>query len=235
MPLPSLNDIDTLLLDMDGTLLDLRFDNHFWVEHLPIRYSDIHDLAFEHANEHVETSLSAVEGTMDWYCVHHWSDHFDVDIMHLKNEVAHLVQYREGSLEFLEALKHVPDLKVYLVTDAHPKVLQLKQSITGVLDHVDHWYCSHDFGYPKRHPDFWRLLAEEIEYPAPSTLMIDDSPHVLAQSRSAGIGHQLCIEKPDSGRTHDHAHDFLLIDDLSSLTAPFSQPSASPLMDTADQ
>ncbi|HBT55971.1 MAG TPA: haloacid dehalogenase, partial [Pseudomonas sp.] len=29
------NAIDTVLLDMDGTLLDLHFDNHFWLEHMP--------------------------------------------------------------------------------------------------------------------------------------------------------------------------------------------------------
>ncbi|HNG60363.1 MAG TPA: haloacid dehalogenase, partial [Cellvibrionaceae bacterium] len=27
--------IDTLLLDMDGTLLDLHYDNYFWLEYLP--------------------------------------------------------------------------------------------------------------------------------------------------------------------------------------------------------
>lgn len=218
MQLPELENIDTLLLDMDGTLLDLRFDNHFWVEHLPIRYSDIHSLELDDANSHVESSLSAAEGTMDWYCVHHWSDHFNVDIMHLKSEVTHLVQYRPGSLEFLEALKLMPDIQVYLVTDAHPKVLELKQSITGVLDHVEKWYCSHDYGFPKRSPDFWQLLIKDINYSPNTTLMIDDSPQVLAQCREAGISHQLCITQPDSGRSHEHDHDFPLIDDLSELT-----------------
>ena len=28
--------IDTILLDMDGTLLDLGFDNFFWREHVPL-------------------------------------------------------------------------------------------------------------------------------------------------------------------------------------------------------
>lgn len=27
--------IDTVLLDMDGTLLDLHFDNHFWLSLVP--------------------------------------------------------------------------------------------------------------------------------------------------------------------------------------------------------
>ena len=34
------NDIDTVLLDMDGTLLDRHFDDHFWLDHVPKRYAD---------------------------------------------------------------------------------------------------------------------------------------------------------------------------------------------------
>ena len=98
MARPDLNDIDTLLLDMDGTLLDLRFDNHFWVDHLPERYQHIHGVNEGEAYAHVEQSLSDKEGTMDWYCVEHWSDHFDVDIMSLKYEIQHMIEFREGSL-----------------------------------------------------------------------------------------------------------------------------------------
>ena len=32
-------DIDTVLLDMDGTLLDLHYDNHFWLE--PVSYTHL--------------------------------------------------------------------------------------------------------------------------------------------------------------------------------------------------
>ena len=34
--------IDTVLLDMDGTLLDLHFDNHFWQTFVPLRYAQQH-------------------------------------------------------------------------------------------------------------------------------------------------------------------------------------------------
>jgi putative hydrolase of the HAD superfamily len=37
--------IDTVLLDMDGTLLDLRFDNWFWQELIPSRYAAAHGLS----------------------------------------------------------------------------------------------------------------------------------------------------------------------------------------------
>jgi putative hydrolase of the HAD superfamily len=31
--------IDTVLLDMDGTILDLKFDSHFWRELVPTKYA----------------------------------------------------------------------------------------------------------------------------------------------------------------------------------------------------
>ena len=33
------NSIETFFLDMDGTLLDLAYDNYFWHEHIPALYS----------------------------------------------------------------------------------------------------------------------------------------------------------------------------------------------------
>lgn len=154
---------------------------------------------------------------MDWYCVHHWSRYFEVDIMTLKNEVLHLIKYRDGSREFLEQLQNAGDLRVFIVTDAHPQVLELKQQITGLLDYVESSYCSHDYGAPKRDPLFWQRLSNDLAFNPDTTLMIDDSPHVLAQSRAAGIRHQLCVTQPDSGRHRKHDHDFPLIDNLRDL------------------
>ena len=37
--------IDTVLLDMDGTLLDLHFDNHFWLEFVPHKYAELKGIA----------------------------------------------------------------------------------------------------------------------------------------------------------------------------------------------
>lgn len=217
MDYPSLQDIDTLLLDMDGTLLDLRFDNHFWVDHLPVRYGDIHGLEHELAHSHIVQELRNAEGTLNWYSTDHWSEQFDVDIMTLKKEVDHLIQYRAGTETFLEALKNHDHLKVLIVTDAHPEVLALKQMVTGLLDHVDDHHCSHNFGLPKRDIRFWHALNDVVGFNPETTMMIDDSPHVLDQCSAYGIQHLLCVEKPDSGRDHTHDHGFRLINDLSHL------------------
>lgn len=217
MNLPDLRDIDTLLLDMDGTLLDLRFDNYFWVDHLPERYSDIHDCRNDHAEQHVEAALSRAEGTMQWYCTDHWSQHFSLDIMSLKQEVVHLIDYRAGARKFLDSLTRMHHLDVFIVTDAHPDVLALKQSVTGLQQYVQATYCSHDFQAPKRHPDFWQRFSACLDFDPARTLMIDDSPAVLEQSAEFGIGHQLCVAQPDSGRQQTHDHDFRLIDNLMHL------------------
>ncbi|WP_342768354.1 hypothetical protein [Kushneria sinocarnis] len=63
--------IDTVLLDMDGTLLDLHFDTHFWLEHLPRRYCEIHRLETSHGHALVERIL-AERGTLDWYSLRYW-------------------------------------------------------------------------------------------------------------------------------------------------------------------
>ena len=34
------NAINTVLLDMDGTILDLHFDNYFWKEYVPQKYAE---------------------------------------------------------------------------------------------------------------------------------------------------------------------------------------------------
>ncbi|HCK81077.1 MAG TPA: haloacid dehalogenase, partial [Candidatus Competibacteraceae bacterium] len=85
--------IQTILLDMDGTLLDLRFDNHFWRELVPERYANRHDLSLEQARAEVAARTRAVEGTMEWYCLDYWSRELALDIVTLKREIAHLISY----------------------------------------------------------------------------------------------------------------------------------------------
>src|SRR5271170_5782772 len=59
--------IDTVLLDMDGTLLDQRFDNWFWQEHIPRRYAQPKGLSHPAAAAALAPLFHAVKGTMQWY------------------------------------------------------------------------------------------------------------------------------------------------------------------------
>ncbi|MHB1015789.1 MAG: hypothetical protein ACYC2W_11000 [Desulfurivibrionaceae bacterium] len=43
--------IDTVLLDMDGTLLDRHFDDYFWEHYVPENYALAHDLSIDGARQ----------------------------------------------------------------------------------------------------------------------------------------------------------------------------------------
>jgi len=58
--------LDTVFLDMDGTLLDLHFDNHFWLEHLPLRYAQKNNLQPQVAKQQLMALLMAQSGSLNW-------------------------------------------------------------------------------------------------------------------------------------------------------------------------
>jgi 5'-nucleotidase len=211
-----LTDISTLLLDMDGTLLDLHFDDFFWNEYLCRRYAEIHNTPAEEANEHVFETLQAEEGNLNWYCTDHWSQKLRLDILALKEELVHLIKFRPGSQEFLDRLAR-SDIRVILVTNAHPDVVNLKHTHTGLLDLIPDHVTSHQYGAPKESDAFWCAFSESYDLKLPTTMMIDDSVAVLRAAKSHGIGHQIAVSQPNSQKQSQPTTDFPTVNNLSTL------------------
>ncbi len=189
--------IDTVLLDMDGTLLDLNFDNHFWIEHVPRRFAEKHGITVEAAKEELFPRMRAIEGTMDWYCLDYWTRELGLDIAVLKQEVDHLIDVHPHVPEFLEAVRESGRTTV-LVTNAHMKSLNLKMEKTQLAGHFDAVVCSHDFGMPKEDPRLWERLRERIHFNPARTLLVDDSLAVLRSARGWGIAHLIAVRRPDT-------------------------------------
>lgn len=195
-PLPW-NKIDTVLLDMDGTLLDLHFDNIFWLEWVPKRYAQQHKLTINKAKEQLYEQFAQLRGHLNWYCVDYWTEALQLDIESLKLELAHLIQVRPDVETFLLSLKK-NNKKIYLVTNAHHKSLSLKMDKTGLANYFDDLITSHHFGMPKENPRFWDKLRTRITFDPARTLFIDDSVEVLNSAKAYGVGHLLAIHQPDS-------------------------------------
>jgi HAD superfamily hydrolase (TIGR01509 family) len=201
------SDIDTVLLDMDGTLLDLHYDNHFWLEHVPRRYAEKHALSLEAAREALRGRYKQVEGTLDWYCVDYWTRELNLDIALLKEEVDHLISVHPHVIDFLDAVR-ARHKRLVLVTNAHGKSLNIKFRRTRLNGHFDAVVCAHDLGLPKEYPAFWNKMQKVEPFTKGKALLIDDSLPVLRSARNFGIAHLLAIRIPDSKQPEKDVGEF---------------------------
>jgi putative hydrolase of the HAD superfamily len=208
--------IDTVLLDMDGTLLDLRFDNWFWQELIPERYAAARGLEVCTAKALLAPKFTAARGTLEWYCIEHWSRELDLDIGVIKRSALPRVEFLPGAEDFLEKLRSLGKRRV-LVTNAHPTTLSLKNERVGLLAHFDACYSTHPFAYPKEHLEFWPRLHLAEPFVRERTLLVDDSLHVLAAARAFGIGFLRAVRQPDSGRPPQATGEFTAIDAVGEL------------------
>ncbi|MGQ9660026.1 MAG: GMP/IMP nucleotidase [Thermochromatium sp.] len=208
--------IETVFLDLDGTLLDLHFDNHFWLEHIPRRYGEDRGLGFEAARAELLARYRAIAGTLNWYCIDYWSRELGLDILQLKREVEHLIAVHPHVLEFLESLAALGKRRV-LVTNAHQKALALKLARTPLADHLERVVSAHELGIPKESPEFWPAFQAVEPFDPARTLLIDDNLDVLRTALQAGFGQLLAILAPDSRQPPRHTDEFPAINDLSAL------------------
>lgn len=198
--------VDTVLLDMDGTLLDLHFDNRFWNEHLPRCYAQARGLDEAAARAELMPVFAQHAGQLNWYCTDFWSRTTALDIMALKQDLRDLIQPLPGTLTFLDAVA-AAGRPAWIVTNAHPDVVAMKMACTGLAPRFAGIVTSHDIGYAKEHPDFWAGLAERIDFQPERALFVDDSPAVVAAAQAYGIGQVVAIARPDTrGAVREHAH-----------------------------
>jgi HAD superfamily hydrolase (TIGR01509 family) len=208
--------IDTVLLDMDGTLLDLQYDNYFWREHVPRVYAREKGISISESYNLLEPIFRDREGSLDWYCIEYWSDRLGLDIASLKHEQRHMIAIRPSVPEFLDRLsRELSDVR--LVTNAHQKVVELKMRETGLARYFDWIITSHEIGAPKEDVRFWSSYSKLQPFNAQRCLLIDDSPPVLIAAREFGIAWLRAIRLPDlSAGPREHAQ-FHALDSFSEL------------------
>lgn len=210
------NKIDTVLLDMDGTLLDLNFDNHFWKEFVPLKFAQKQGLSLEQAKEQLVPRFKKMEGKLEWYCLDYWSDVLELDIAGLKAEISGLITVLPHVTEFLEKM-HQSRQRILLVTNAHRDSLGLKMEKTCLQPFFDGIISSHDLGFPKEHVEFWRLLQQQQAFDKQKTLLIDDSLAVLHSARLFGIASLIAVSKPDTQQPKNDISDYPAIEDFREL------------------
>ena len=210
------NQIDTVLLDMDGTLLDRHFDDHFWLEHVPKRYAQKHAIPLDAAKERLYRMFNSQENTLNWTDIDYWSDQLGLDIPVLKEEVDHLIAVHPFVIEFLLFLRQ-HGKGIYLVTNAHGKTLDLKMRRTRIGPYFDGIISAHDLGLPKEDPAFWGKLQERIPFTPERTMLGEDSITNLETARLFGISYLIHVGRFSSQSAPAVSQDFSTINFFSEL------------------
>lgn len=193
------NNIDTALLDMDGTLLDLAYDNWFWLQHVPVEYAKANNISIEQALDVIREWINRHHGTLNWYCLDFWSDELKLNIAAMKQQTGDRIALRPGAVDFLRALKD-SGRRVIMATNAHRDALDVKLARTGISDYFDELVSSHDYGVAKEDQGFWLALQTQHPFTPAQTLFVDDSLPVLHSAQTYGIGHLASILHPDSSQ-----------------------------------
>ncbi len=210
------SEIDTVLLDMDGTLLDLHFDNHFWLRHVPDVIARRDGISSAEALEALRERYRRVQGSLQWYCVDHWSAELGLPISELKEEVSHFIRIHPFAFDFLVAARQAHK-RLILVTNAHVTSLALKLRRTSLGSYLDDIVVSHDLGLPKEAVGFWLRLHSLIPFDPARTLLVDDSLPVLRSAKAYGIAYLLAVSEPDSRQAPRPTDEFAAIRNFAEI------------------
>ncbi len=208
--------VETVLLDMDGTLLDLHYDTHVWTEVVPKFWAQVNKKPLESAREYVAEEISKVYGKLAFYDIYYWNNFLDLDIAKLHREQKHLIAWRPGAREFMLALKDLGKRRV-LVTNCHRDILEIKLEMTDLGEHIDKIFSCHDFGAPKEEQEFWRALKLADNYEPETSVLLDDNKSCLKSARKFGIRHPIGITTPNSQSATKKFAGFMEVENLMTL------------------
>ena len=213
---PRSDALSAVILDMDGTLLDLHFDDQVWNHRLPAMLAERRGCTHDVAQRDVADTIAAARGTLNWYCLDHWSAVFGVDMHDLEAELAALIRPRPGTNDFLAHLAG-RGIRTVLATNAHPRSLAHKLARTGLAGCFTSIRSAHPYGAPKEHAAFWDALAADVGIDPVTSLFVDDNVAVLDAARAWGIAELYGIHRPSSsGHWREYA-DYPAVDSLAEL------------------
>jgi len=217
---------ETILLDMDGTLLDLAYDNYFWLDLVPRQLARIRRLPEETVRRDLLARYAARQGSLEWYCLDHWEQELGLDLRALKSASCHRIGFLPGARAFLAAIA-ADGMRPVLVTNAHGHTLEIKRDITGLGRYIRRFICAHEIGFAKEQEPFWPALQTRLGFDPRTTLLIDDSLSVLDAAVKFGVRSVLAVARPDSRMAARKIHRHAAVERVGDLL--FGRPGDSPV------
>jgi HAD superfamily hydrolase (TIGR01509 family) len=211
-----LDDIHYILLDMDGTLLDLYFDDYFWGHLVPEKYAERHNMTFGAAKEFLYRTYKSHEKTLNWCDIDFWSRELKLDIPALKEQIRHLIEVHPFVIDFLKLMKKQKK-KIFMLTNAHYKTVKIKFRKTQIGEYFDDVLCSFNVGHPKEYVEFWQGAQKRLKFDKDHSLFIDDTEDVLVTAKEYGIKYLLFKSHASSKLEPKQTKEFPTIRDFREL------------------
>ena len=180
-------DIECLLIDMDGVILDNAYDNDFWQNQIPEVIADSKGIAFDDAKRLAIQIFNYKKNTKDWYDVDYWSNMLDIDIEAQKRSEKSFsrISLYDGVIDTLNVLKN--KTKMILITNAHRKTLNIKLEKYNLTPYFDEMVCAHELHYVKEDIQLWYMLRSKYRLDYEKTLLVEDTINNINVGLSAGI------------------------------------------------
>jgi len=207
-----------ILLDIDGVLLDLSFDNLFWQELIPLKLASSKNISIEEAKTEIKKTASKIYGTLPWYELEFWESRYDIDFLSVANKHSSKINFLPDSEKILQQLASL-DKRIILLTNCDPRLLNIKANAVPFMQYVDGCISSVEIGAVKENQNFWGPAFRYFNINPNFSLFADDNLYVVNSAIKAGIknsfqvleptGDGSIINKPDATLTIRNISDLI--------------------------
>jgi putative hydrolase of the HAD superfamily len=214
-----LKDIDCMLVDMDGVILDNTYDNNFWQNQIPGVISKNKNISFEDAKRLAVQIFNYKKNTKDWYDVDYWSNMLNVDIEAEKRSSISFdrIQLYEGVTKTLNKLKD--NFRLILITNAHRKTLNIKLEKYDLNPYFENMICAHELHYVKENIQLWYMLKSRFKLDYTKTLLIEDTINNIKVGLSAGISQAVYL----GDEIYEDSKKILKLSSINDIFPAFNQ------------
>ena len=204
------------MLDMDGTILDLAYDNFMWMQHVPSLWAEQNDMSLADAQRYLLQKFGAAQGDLRWYCLDHWSEHLGLDVHQLHRDNHHMIDFLPGARAFLERIREA-DVQLLLVTNSHQYTLDLKHEVTGLVE-VLRWRA-HLARVRLREgaPGILARVAGRRRFQSRDHDVRGRQSSGISERGNLGVAHPVAISRPDTSGPPTEQDDFVSVDGISEL------------------